>query len=140
MTNKVVKAAVRIKLGLQNNLHLGNLDATRDWGHAKDYVELQWKILQQKKPDDFVIATGETHSIREFLDEAFSVIEIKDWSKYVVQDQKFMRPAEVDVLRGNPEKAKKLLNWEPKTSFKQLVDIMIKSDVKIIKNKQERSI
>lgn len=140
VTRKITEGVAKISLGLADKITLGNLEAKRDWGYAPDYIEAMWLMMQLEEPDDFVIATGETHSIREFLDEAFSVIEIKDWSKYVVQDQKFMRPAEVDVLRGNPEKAKKLLNWEPKTSFKQLVDIMIKSDVKIIKNKQERSI
>lgn len=140
VTRKITEGVAKISLGLADKITLGNLEAKRDWGYAPDYIEAMWLMMQSEEPDDFVIATGETHSIREFLDEAFSVIEIKDWSKYVVQDQKFMRPAEVDVLRGNPEKAKKLLNWEPKTSFKQLVDIMIKSDVKIIKNKQERSI
>lgn len=134
VTRKITEGVAKISLGLADKITLGNLEAKRDWGYAPDYIEAMWLMMQSEEPDDFVIATGETHSIREFLDEAFSVIEIKDWSKYVVQDQKFMRPAEVDVLRGNPEKAKKLLNWEPKTSFKQLVDIMIKSDIQKLRN------
>lgn len=136
VTRKITEGVAKISLGLADKIILGNLEAKRDWGYAPDYIEAMWLMMQSEEPDDFVIATGETHSIREFLDEAFSVIEIKDWSKYVVQDQKFMRPAEVDVLRGNPEKAKKLLNWKPKTNFKQLVNIMINSDILRLSNKK----
>ena len=136
VTRKITEGVAKISLGLADKIILGNLEAKRDWGYAPDYIEAMWLMMQSEEPDDFVIATGETHTIREFLDEAFSVIEIKDWSKYVVQDQKFMRPAEVDVLRGNPEKAKKLLNWKPKTNFKQLVNIMINSDILRLSNKK----
>jgi GDPmannose 4,6-dehydratase len=134
VTRKITDGVAKISLGLADKITLGNLEAKRDWGYAPDYVEAMWLMMQSEEPEDFVIATRETHSIREFLDEAFSVIQIKDWSRYVVQDQKFMRPAEVDVLRGNPEKAKKHLGWEPKTSFKKLVSIMVNSDIQKITN------
>jgi GDPmannose 4,6-dehydratase len=110
-------------------LHLGNLDACRDWGHSRDYVLAQQMMLQQDEPDDFVIATGETHSVREFVELAFSYIGIADWEKYVVIDPKFFRPTEVDYLRGDPSKAKRVLGWEPKTTFKQLVEEMVQYDI-----------
>jgi GDPmannose 4,6-dehydratase len=134
VTRKITDGVARISLGLTDKIALGNLEAKRDWGYAPDYIEAMWLMMQSESPDDFVIATGETHSIREFLDESFAVIGIKDWSKYVTQDQKFMRPAEVDVLRGNPEKAQRDLRWSPKTSFKHLVKIMVESDIQIIRN------
>lgn len=130
VTRKITRAATRIKLGLQNKLYLGNLDAKRDWGYAGDYVEAMWLMLQHDKPDDFVIATGETHSIREFLDEAFSLLDL-DWKKYVEIDPRYFRPAEVDLLLGNSSKAKKILGWTPKVTFKELVRMMIDADMKI---------
>jgi GDPmannose 4,6-dehydratase len=136
VTRKITDGVVRIHLGLQEHISLGNLDAKRDWGYSPDYVEAMWLMLQQDKPDDYVIATGETHSIREFLDIAFNEIGITDWSSHVKQDPRFMRPAEVDVLRGNASKAKENLNWECKTSFKKLVSIMVNNDIK----KLERNI
>lgn len=134
VTRKITDGVSRIALGISDRISLGNLEAKRDWGYAPDYVEAMWKMLQCETPDDFVIATGETHSIREFLDIAFSEIGISSWSKYVVQDPKLMRPAEVDVLRGNPEKANNVLGWIPKTNFEQLVKVMVKSDIQKLRN------
>lgn len=133
VTRKITDGVARISLGLADKIVLGNLEAKRDWGYAPDYVEAMWLMLQRDEPDDFVIATGTTHSIREFLNIAFCEIGISDWSQYVVQDQKFMRPAEVDVLRGNPAKASDYLNWKPKTTFEDLVKIMLRSDLKNLK-------
>ncbi|TKZ35137.1 GDP-mannose 4,6-dehydratase, partial [Brachyspira catarrhinii] len=112
----------------QDKLYLGNLDAKRDWGYAKDYVEAMWLMLQQEKAEDYVIATGETHSVREFLDEAFGLVGL-DWKKYVEIDPRYYRPAEVDLLLGNPAKAKEKLGWKPKTTFKELVKIMLEYDL-----------
>jgi GDPmannose 4,6-dehydratase len=112
---------------------LGNLEAKRDWGYAPDYIEAMWLMLQQDTPDDYVIATGETRSIKEFLDEAFKFIGIENWSSYVKVDSKFMRPAEVDVLRGDYTKAKKQLGWAPKTNFTGLVKIMVQNDINLLK-------
>jgi len=128
VTRKITRAAARIKLGLQEKLYLGNLDAKRDWGYAGDYVEAMWLILQQCKPDDFVIATGETHSVREFLDEVFGCLDL-DWNKYVEVDPKYFRPSEVDILQGDATKAQKLLGWSPKTTFKELAKMMIDADM-----------
>ncbi len=130
VTRKITRAATRIKLGLQDKLYLGNLDAKRDWGFAGDYVEAMWLMLQQDKPDDYVVATGETYSVREFLEETFSLLEL-DWKKYVEQDPRYMRPAEVDLLLGDATKAKEKLNWQPKTDFKSLVKMMVDSDMKL---------
>jgi len=132
VTRKISDGVARIKLGITDHITLGNLDAERDWGYAPDYVEAMWLMLQQDKPDDYVIATGEKHSIREFLDVAFNHIGIKDWSKYVKQDPRFMRPAEVDLLVGDYKKAFRVLGWKPKTSFKKLVQIMVDNDIKIL--------
>lgn len=129
VTRKISDGVARIKLGLSDHISLGNLDAERDWGYAPDYVEAMWLMLQQDTPDDYVIATGIKHSIRDFLDTAFKHIGIKDWSSYVRQDPRYMRPAEVDVLRGDYTKAKKQLNWEPKTSFSELVQKMVDNDI-----------
>ena len=129
VTRKITLAAARIKLGLQDTLRLGNLDAKRDWGFAGDYVEAMWLMMQNDEPEDFVIATGETHSIREFLDIAFDEIGISGWEPYVRQDSRFMRPAEIDVLRGNPYQAKVMLGWERRTSFEDLVRIMVRNDL-----------
>ena len=132
VTRKISDGVARIHHGLQDFITLGNLDAKRDWGYAPDYVESMWLMLQQDKPDDFVIATGKTHTIRDFLDSAFDVIGIRDWEKYVKQDPRFMRPAEVDVLRGDASKAKYELGWTPKTDFKKLVKNMVESDLALL--------
>ena len=130
VTRKITDGVAKIHLGLQDKIVLGNLEAKRDWGYSPDYCEAMWLMLQQDNPDDYVIATNETHSIREFLDNAFEHIGITDWEKYVGQDPRFMRPAEVDVLRGDSTKAQTELGWKPKTSFVDLVDKMIKNDIK----------
>ena len=128
VTRKITRAVPQIKAGLQDKLYLGNLDAKRDWGYAKEYVEAMWLMLQQDEPDDYVIATGETHSVREFLEEAFSYVGL-DWRKHVEIDQRYYRPAEVDLLIGDASKAKKKLGWEPKTKFKDLVHLMVDADM-----------
>lgn len=132
VTRKISDGVVKIKLGLSEDISLGNLEAKRDWGYAPDYVEAMWMMLQQDKAEDYVISTGETWSIRDFLDRAFNCVGIKNWEKYVKQDPKFYRPAEVDVLRGNSNKALKKLGWAPKTSFDDLVKIMVNNDLKIL--------
>jgi GDPmannose 4,6-dehydratase len=128
VTQKITKAAVAILRGEQKELKLGNLDARRDWGYAKDYVEGMWLMMQQPKPDDFVLATGETHSIREFLDETFDYLHL-DWHQYVVIDPELYRPAEVDLLLGDASKAKRVLGWEPKVKFKELVKLMVDAEL-----------
>lgn len=128
VTRKITRAVARIKAGRQEKLYLGNLDARRDWGYAKEYVEAMWLMLQQDEPDDFVIATGETHSVREFLDEAFACVNL-DWHDYVELDEKYLRPAEVDHLIGDASKAKRAFGWEPKVTFKELVRLMVEADV-----------
>ena len=130
VTRKITRAATRIKLGLQEKLYLGNLDAQRDWGYAKEYVEMMWLMLQQDSPDDYVIATNETHSVKEFVIETFNQLDL-DWEKYVEYDNRYERPAEVDLLIGDPAKAKKQLGWEPKVKFKELVKIMVDADLKL---------
>jgi GDPmannose 4,6-dehydratase len=135
VTRKITRAATRIKLGLQDKLFLGNLDAKRDWGFAGDYVEAMWKMLQVDKPDDYVISTGETHSVREFLDEVFGSLDL-DWEKYVEIDPRYFRPAEVDLLLGDCSKAKKVLNWEPKVGFKELAKLMTDADMKLAENEK----
>ena len=132
VTRKISNGVAKIKLGLVDHITLGNLNAERDWGYAPDYVEAIWKILQQKNPDDYVIATGKKHSIKDFLDVAFNHVGLKNWDKYIKQDQRFMRPAEVDVLRGDYGKAKEKLNWKPKTSFENLVKKMVRNDIKLL--------
>jgi len=127
VTRKITRAAARIKEGIQKKLYLGNLDAKRDWGFAGDYVEAMWLMLQQPKADDFVIATGETHSVREFLDEVFGHLEL-DWKKYVEVDPRYFRPAEVDLLLGDASKARRELKWSPKVTFKDLARMMIEAD------------
>ena len=131
VTRKVTHAVARIKHGLQHKLHMGNLDAKRDWGFSGDYVEAMWLMLQQDKPDDFVISTGETHTVEKLVDLAFSSAGLK-WKDYVVKDPKFVRPAEVDLLIGDPAKAKRELGWTPKTSFEQLVKMMVDADLEIV--------
>jgi len=135
VTRKITRAATRIKLGLQDKLFLGNLEAERDWGFAGDYVEANWLMLQQDKPDDYVVATGESHSVREFVDEVFSYLEL-DWQKYVEIDQHYFRPSEVDYLQGDASKAKKVLKWEPKVTFKELARLMTDADMEIAENEK----
>lgn len=136
VTKKITRAVAEIKHGLRNKVHLGNLDAKRDWGYAKEYVEAMWLMLQQEEPDDYVIATGETHSVKEFLEEAFAVIGM-NWQDHVEFDPRFTRPAEVDYLIGDASKAKQKLGWEPKVKFKDLVKIMVESDLnEVEKNKK----
>ncbi|RMF40128.1 MAG: GDP-mannose 4,6-dehydratase [Planctomycetota bacterium] len=128
VTRKITRAATRIKVGLQKKLYLGNLDAKRDWGYAKDYVEAMWLMLQKDEPDDYVIATGETHSIREFLDLVFGQLDL-DWHDYVEIDPRYFRPAEVDLLLGDATKAKEKLGWQPKTDVRELARIMVDHDL-----------
>jgi GDPmannose 4,6-dehydratase len=128
VTHKITNAVARIKLGLESELRLGNLDARRDWGYAPDYVRAMWLMLQQDNPDDYVVATGETHSVQEFVEEAFSFVDM-DWREFVVQDPKFYRPAEVDLLVGDPSKAGAKLGWEPTVSFRELVRLMVQADL-----------
>ena len=129
VTRKITRALARIKIGLQDKLYLGNLEAKRDWGYAGDYVEAMWLMLQQDVPDDYVIATGETHSVREFLEEAFKYAGL-DWKKYMEIDKRYFRPLEVEFLQGDASKARKKLKWEPKVKFKELVKIMVEADIK----------
>lgn len=131
VTRKITNAVARIALGKQDHVELGNLDSKRDWGYAGDYVEGMWLMLQQEEPDDYVLATGETHSIREFLDEAFKQIGIEDWEPYVKQNSDLLRPAEVDVLLGNPTKAERVLGWRRRVDFKGLVGLMVDNDLKL---------
>ena len=128
VSRKITKAAARIKLGRQDKLFLGNLDAKRDWGYAPDYVEAMWMMMQQDKPDDYVIATGETHSVREFLDVSFGHLDM-DWKKYVEIDPRYYRPTEVDLLLGDASKARKTLGWKPRVVFKDLVKLMVDADL-----------
>jgi GDPmannose 4,6-dehydratase len=136
VTRKITRAVAAIKLGQQNKLYLGNLDAKRDWGFAGDYVEAMWLMLQQDKPDDYVIATGETHSVREFLDEAFSYLDL-DWQNYVEIDPMYYRPAEVDLLIGNASKARSVLQWEPKVTFRELVRMMVEADLQALNTQSQ---
>jgi GDPmannose 4,6-dehydratase len=128
VTRKITRAIARIVASQQKKLYLGNLDSKRDWGYAKDYVEAMWLMLQQEKPDDYVISTGETHSVREFLEEAFAYVNLK-WEDYVEIDPRYFRPAEVDLLLGDSTKAKQKLGWEPKVTFKALVELMVDADL-----------
>jgi GDPmannose 4,6-dehydratase len=128
VTRKITRAVGRIKLGLQKKLYIGNLEARRDWGFARDYVEAMWRMLQQDKPDDFVVATGESHSVREFCEKAFACLDM-DWSEFVEVDPRYFRPTEVDHLLGDPSKAKKTLGWTPSVSFDELVHLMVEHDL-----------
>ncbi|HLW67926.1 MAG TPA: GDP-mannose 4,6-dehydratase, partial [Gemmataceae bacterium] len=128
VTRKVTDAVARIKLGVAKELRLGNLDAKRDWGYAGDYVKAMWQMLQQDTPDDFVIATGETHTVRALVETAFAYVDL-DWQKYVKTDPALIRPAEVDLLIGDPSKAKQALGWKPEVSFQQLVQMMVQADL-----------
>ncbi len=139
VTRKITRAVAHIKHRLQEKLFLGNLDARRDWGYAKEYVEAMWLMLQQDQPDDFVIATGETHSVREFLDEAFGSVDL-DWHKFVELDPKYCRPAEVDLLQGDPSKARKALGWEPRVRFKELVRLMVDADLQGVEGEKRAQV
>ncbi|MFB6158465.1 MAG: GDP-mannose 4,6-dehydratase [Candidatus Nanohalobium sp.] len=134
VTRKITDAVARIHLGQQDELVLGNLKPRRDWGHAKDYVRAMWKMLQQENPEEYVIATGEDHSVEEFVEAAFEVIGIENWENFVRQDEKFMRPADVSHLRGDISKAKKELDWEPRIDFEELVERMVKEDIERVKD------
>jgi len=135
VSRKITRAATRIKMGLQKKIYLGNLEAKRDWGYAPEFVEAMWLMMQQKKPDDFVIATGEMNSVKEFLEEAFSYLGL-DWEEHVEIDPRYFRPAEVEQLKGDYSKAKQILGWKPKTKFKELVRIMVDSDMELAKNEK----
>lgn len=132
VTRKITRAAARIRLGMQSVLFLGNLDAKRDWGYAPEYVEAMWRMMQTDQPDDFVIATGEAHSVRDFLDEAFGYLEL-DWQDFVRRDDRYERPSEVDLLIGSAEKARSELGWKPGVSFQQLVRLMVDADLELAK-------
>ncbi len=135
VTRKITRAATQIKLGLRDKLYLGNLEAKRDWGFAGDYVEAMWLMLQQEKPDDYAIATGETHSVREFAEAVFRKLDL-DYKKYVAVDPQYFRPTEVDVLLGDSTKAQTALGWKPKVSFDQLIDMMINCDLELAKKEK----
>jgi GDPmannose 4,6-dehydratase len=135
VTRKITRAATRIKLGLQEKLYLGNLDASRDWGYAPEYVEAMWLMLQQEKPGDFAVATGETHSIREFLELAFNQVGL-DWKQHVEFDKRYLRPAEVPMLKGDASRARKILGWRPRTSLAELVRIMVQADMNLARQEQ----
>jgi GDPmannose 4,6-dehydratase len=135
VTHKITHSVARIKLGLSNELRLGNLESRRDWGFAGDYVQAMWLMLQQGAPDDYVVATGETHSVQEFVEEAFGYVDL-DWRQYVVQDPRFYRPAEVDLLVGEASNADRILGWEPAVDFRQLIRIMIDADLNTLKSGQ----
>lgn len=137
VTRKITRAATRIKVGLQEKLYLGNLDAKRDWGYAKDYVRGMWMMLQHDTPDDYVLATGETYTIRQFLDYTFEYLEL-DWKDYVETDPRYFRPTEVDLLLGDCSKAKKVLGWEPETSCKELAELMVDHDLELARSEASR--
>jgi GDPmannose 4,6-dehydratase len=139
VTRKVTRGVARIALGVQESISLGNLESRRDWGFAGDYVDAMWRMLQQDSPDDYVVATGETHSIRELLDVAFARVGIDDWAKHVVQDPRFFRPAEVDILVGDPAKAMDKLGWKPVIGFRELVEMMVDNDLSIEREQAERA-
>ena len=134
VTRKISHNVAKIALGQIDHFYLGNLEAKRDWGFSGDYVEAMWLMLQQKNPDDYVVAMGENHSVREFVQEAFNVIGISDWKEHVKSSKEFLRPAEVDFLIGDASKARKVLGWEPKVGFKELVKMMVEADIKLLKN------
>jgi GDPmannose 4,6-dehydratase len=135
VTRKITRAATQIKLGIRDKLYLGNLDAKRDWGFAGDFVDAMWLMLQQEKPDDYVIATGETHSVREFAERVFAKLDL-DYARHVVIDPRYFRPTEVDVLLGDASRAKKALNWQPKVTFDQLIDMMVLADLELAKKEK----
>jgi GDPmannose 4,6-dehydratase len=131
VSRKISRAVARIRAGLQDKLYLGNLDAKRDWGHAPEFVEAMWTMLQQDSPDDFVVATGESHTVREFVERAFARVGL-DWQEYVAIDPRYYRPSEVDELCGDASKARRVLGWQPKTTFEQLVDLMVDADIQLL--------
>ena len=135
VTRKIARAVAHIKAGLQKKLYLGNLDAKRDWGYAKEYVEAMWMMLQQDSPDDYVIGTGETHSVREFVEEAFSHVDL-DWREFVDFDARYNRPAEVDALLADPSKARRQLGWSHQTGFKELVKLMVAAEIESIERQR----
>ena len=135
VTRKITNGVAKIHLGLEKNIKLGNLDVYRDWGYAPDYVEGMWLMLQQEIPDDYILSTNITRSVKDFLDEAFNCIGIDDWKKFVVIDEKFFRPAEINVLKGDSTKAKDVLGWQPKTYFSEMVSRMVNNDIMILQNK-----
>ena len=132
VTRKITDGVAKIHLGIKDHIKLGNLDAKRDWGYSPDYVKSMWMMLQQDEPDDYVVATGVEHSIRDFLDAAFECVDIEDWERFVIQDERFMRPAEVAVLCGDSTKAREVLGWKPETSFKQMVSNMVGNDIDLL--------
>ena len=134
VTRKISRAVAAIKLGLQKDLYLGNMDAKRDWGYAPEYVEGMWRMLQADQPDDYILATNETHTVKEFVEEAFGHVGL-EWEKFVKYDARYERPAEVDLLIGDPAKAKRDLGWEPKVRFKELVQIMVDADLEMLEGK-----
>jgi GDPmannose 4,6-dehydratase len=138
VTRKVTNGAARIKLGLQSELVLGNLDARRDWGFAGDYVKAMWLMLQQPEPDDFVVATGEAHSVKELVELAFRYVGIEDWERYVRVDDRYMRPAEVDYLVGDITKAQRVLGWQPEVSFEDLIAMMVQHDLQLARKDMGR--
>ena len=139
MSRKITLAAARISKGTQDKLYLGNLNARRDWGYAKDYVEAMWLMLQQSTPEDYVVATGETHTVREFVEEAFRYVGL-EWEKYIVTDPVHFRPSEVDVLVGDASKAKARLKWQPKVRFKELVQILVDAELAFLGLRRENVI
>ena len=136
VTRKIARQVAEVKLGKRKYVELGNLDAKRDWGYAKDYVQAMWLMLQQDEPEDFVIATGQTHTVREFLQLAFARVGIKDWQAHFKHNSAFDRPAEVDLLIGDASKAKKYLGWQPSVNFSQLVDLMVDAEIAILSGKE----
>ncbi len=138
VTRKITRSATRIKLGMQDKLALGNLDARRDWGFAGDYVEAMWMMLQQEKPDDYVVATGETHSVQEFLERVFGLLKL-DWHKYIQTDPRYLRPAEVDLLQGDSSKARRLLGWKPRVDFEHLIQMMVEADLELAERERRSS-
>ena len=132
VTRKITDGVAKIHLGIKDHIKLGNLDAKRDWGYSPDYVKSMWMMLQHDEPDDYVVATGVEHSIRDFLDAAFECVDIKDWERFVIQDERFMRPAEVAVLCGDSTKAREVLGWKPETSFKKMVSNMVGNDIDLL--------
>jgi GDPmannose 4,6-dehydratase len=135
VTRKITSTAVKIKLGLEKELRLGNIETKKDWGFAGDYVEAMWLMLQQDKPDDYVIGTGENHTVKEFIELVFGYLDL-DWRKYVIIDEKLYRPAEVYELKADYSKAKKILGWEPKVKFRELVKMMVEEDLKLFSDKK----
>jgi GDPmannose 4,6-dehydratase len=133
VTRKVTNGAAKIKLGLASEIRMGNLDARRDWGYAKDYVEAMWLMTQQEKPENYVISSDETHSVKELVETAFSHLDL-DWEEYVKIDPRFVRPAEVDLLLGSSEKARTELNWNPTISFNELIELMVDADMELVKD------